>query len=103
MGRGVKGVLVRELAGDEQEPRAQNDEAGGDGDRVKVLDLDVAHHVVLVVERHFVQIAVLGLHQEEEQALFACSTKGGSERTKRKRCGGRAGLRAWGRARGGRG
>jgi hypothetical protein len=73
-------VLVAELGRDEEESRLEDAEGRGDGDGVEVLDLECGHLLVLMLDRHLVQITLLTLEKEEECTLRRKGRQRGNNR-----------------------
>ena len=70
-------VLVSKLARDKEESALEDAQGRRGRDGVKVLDLEREHLLVLVLDRHLEQVAVLGLEQEEEVSLEDERAQGG--------------------------
>lgn len=61
--------LISEFAGRKQMPTLQDAQTVGHRNRVKVLDIDRPHVLVLMLYRDLEEIPIFALQQEEETAL----------------------------------
>jgi hypothetical protein len=62
-------LVVAKLGRDEQMSGFENAQARGSWHSIKVLDLECEDFLLVVLDGHFVQVALLGLEEEKERAL----------------------------------